>query len=90
MRQGFKRETDKHPDVRPGPQLPADPNIPEQARDDEDRQDDKAYDVEDQPRTVVEEYQIETPPHLRRAHLGLSDGDDQPCACGHGRHIRLP
>ena len=31
----------------------------------------QAYDVEDQPCAVVEEYQIETPPHVRRRTLAL-------------------
>ena len=72
----FRKETasercDEHPDLRHAPPLPTDLNIPEQARDDEDCQDDEAYYVEDQPCAVVEEYQIEIPPHVRRRTLPL-------------------
>jgi hypothetical protein len=42
---------DEHPGLRPPPQLPANLNIPEQAHEAEYRQDDEAYDVEDQPCT---------------------------------------
>ena len=72
----FRKETasercDEHPDLRQAPPLPTDLNIPEHARDDEDCQDDEAYYVEDQPCAVVEEYQIEIPPHVRRRTLPL-------------------
>jgi len=72
----FRKETasrrcDEHPDLRHAPPLPTDLNIPEHARDDEDCQDDEAYYVEDQPCAVVEEYQIEIPPHVRRRTLPL-------------------
>jgi hypothetical protein len=62
---------DEHPDLRPAPQLPTDLNIPGQARDDQDYQDDEAYYVEDRPCAVVEEYQNEIPPHVRRRALAL-------------------
>ena len=62
---------DEHPGLRPAPQLPANLNIPEQAHGAECRQDEEAYDVEDQPRAVVEEYQIELPPHVRHRSLAL-------------------
>jgi len=52
------------------PELSANLNIPEQAHDAEYRQDDEAYDVEDQPCAVVEEYQIELP-HVRHCRLAL-------------------
>jgi hypothetical protein len=80
---------DEHPVFQPAPELSANLNIPEQAHDAEYRQDDEAYDVEDQP-CFVGEYQIELPPHVRHRSLALVMVDNQPCACGHGRHIQLP
>ena len=62
---------DEHPGLRPAPELPANLNIPEQAHDAEYRQDDEAYNVEDQPCAIVEEYQIELPEHARHCSLAL-------------------